>query len=202
MSPGGESFIPVILAVGGTTRKGSTSELALALASEEARKAGATVVTVAGADLVLPLFDPASRARDEPVRRFLDAVRSAHGILISASAYHGTMPGMLKNALDYIDGSDPAGAYLEGRSVGCIACAGGWQAIGSTLAHLRATIHALRGWPTPLGVAINSSVRVFAEDGRCLDDAVAASLRQMAVQVVEFAQMRQAFSNRHVSQAA
>ena len=202
MTPGGQSFSPVILALGGTTRKGSTSEMALSLASDEARKVGATVVTVAGPDLALPLFDPAADATDARVGRFLDAVRSAHGVLISAAAYHGTMPGMLKNVFDYIDGGGPAGAYLEGRSVGCIACAGGWQAIGSTLAHLRATVHALRGWPTPLGVAINSSTRVFAGDGRCLDDAVAASLRQMAVQVVEFAQMRQAFTDRRVSRAA
>lgn len=195
-------FSPVILAVGGTTRNGSTSELALALAAQEARSAGATVVTIAGLDLVLPLFDPSNQATDERVRRFLDAVRSAHGVLVSAAAYHGTMPGMLKNALDYIDADGPAGAYLEGRAVGCIACAGGWQAIGSTLAHLRATVHALRGWPTPLGVAVNSSERTFDGDGRCLDATVASSLRQMAVQVVEFAQMRKAFLGRRLPQAA
>ena len=202
MVPDGQSSSPVIPAVGGTTRKGSTPEMALALASEETRKVGATVLTLAGPDLALPLFDPAVDATDARVGRFLDAVRSAHGVLISASASHGTMPGMLKNVLDYIDSGGSAGAYLEGRSVGCIDCAGGWQAIGATLAHLRATVHALRGWPTPLGVAINSNARVFAEDGRCLDSAVAASMRKVAVQAVEFAQMRQAFADRRASRDA
>ena len=84
--------------------------------------------------------------------------------------------------------------YFDGRAVGCIACAYGWQATGSTLAALRSIVHALRGWPTPIGVAVNSSLKVFDEAGECLDSGLATQLELMARQVVEFARMRMAQS--------
>jgi FMN reductase len=84
---------------------------------------------------------------------------------------------------------DPA-VYLDGRAVGSIVCAAGWQTIGTTLTTLRPIIHALRGWPTPLGVGLNTSAPVFNEDGSCVDEKCAAQLRAMADQVVEFANLR------------
>jgi hypothetical protein len=36
--------------------------------------------------------------------------------------------------------------YLEGRSVGCIVCAEGAQAMGTTMMALRAVVHALRAF--------------------------------------------------------
>ena len=40
---------------------------------------------------------------------------------------------------------------ILGLPVGSIACGAGWQAAGQTLSALRAIVHALRGWPTPIG---------------------------------------------------
>ena len=79
----------------------------------------------------------------------------------------------------------------EGRAIGIIACAAGWQAASSTLQAMRAIVHALRGWPTPLGVAINTMGNVFDADGAATDKAVAGQLKILADQVVEFARMRE-----------
>ena len=47
--------------------------------------------------------------------------------------------------------------------------ADGWQACGSALAHLRSIVHALRGWPTPMGVTFNPSAgKLFDDDGEPL----------------------------------
>jgi FMN reductase len=51
-------------------------------------------------------------------------------------------------------------------------------------------VHALRGWPTPLGAAVNSAHVRFGADGDCSDDQVAATLRTIGLQVVEFATSR------------
>ena len=41
----------------------------------------------------------------------------------------------MKNVLDYTeDLSSDTRVYFDGLAVGCIACAGGWQAAGQTLA--------------------------------------------------------------------
>jgi FMN reductase len=85
--------------------------------------------------------------------------------------------------------ADPR-AYLANRAVGIIVCADGIQAMGSTLASLRAIVHALRAWPTPFAAVVNSGARPFGPDEACLSAEVEQSLRLVAAQVVEFAQMR------------
>jgi FMN reductase len=75
--------------------------------------------------------------------------------------------------------------------VGLIVTAYGWQATGSTLATMRSIVHALRGWPTPLGAAIRAVSGMF-KDGVCSDAASAAQLELVGRQVVEFARLRRA----------
>jgi FMN reductase len=56
---------------------------------------------------------------------------------------------------------------------------------------LRSIVHALRGWPTPLGATINSSGGVF-KDGVCTDAGAAKQLELVGQQVVEFARLHRA----------
>ena len=182
-----------ILAIGGSTRPNSSSEKALRIAADGAREAGGTVTVITSRDLMLPIYDTESQDRDPKAVALVNAVRSAHGIIVSSPGYHGGISGMMKNALDYIEDlgrEDPP--YLHGRAVGCIAVAYGWQATVSTLHQLRQVAHALRGWPTPLGGTINASVTEFAEDGSLADQSAQEQLRTIGTQVVEFARMRAA----------
>ena len=80
--------------------------------------------------------------------------------------------------------------YLSERAVGCLAVAQGWQSGVSTLGTLRTIVHALRGWPTPLGVVLNTSVSGFTADGDCADPQVREQIEVMARQVVDFARTR------------
>lgn len=181
-----------ILGIGGSTKPGSTSEKALWVAARHAESSGATVELITSGELVLPIYDTESSHRSPNARRLLEAIARADGILIASPAYHGMLSGMIKNALDYIeDLRDAERTYLDGVAVGCIATASGWQAAASTLSGLRVTAHALRGWPTPLGVAVNSSVIGFGPDGDCLDKPIDTQLRILAEQVVDFVDRRQ-----------
>jgi FMN reductase len=56
---------------------------------------------------------------------------------------------------------------------------------------MRSIVHALRGWPTPLGAAIRSVAGMF-KDGRCSDPAATMQLELVGKQVVEFARLRRA----------
>ena len=64
------------------------------------------------------------------------------------------------------------------------------RAVGTYEGPLRDIVHALRGWPTPLGAAINSAERVFDEHGRCLVPRVAQMLDLIAGEVMSFARPR------------
>ena len=65
--------------------------------------------------------------------------------------------------------------------------ADGWQACGSALAALRAIVHALRGWPTPLGATLNSAMQPFDESGALREERDAVQVETVAQQVVAFA---------------
>jgi FMN reductase len=161
-----------------------------------ALEAGAEVDLILGRDLMLPIYDTETPVRDPRAQRFVAAVRSADALIVASPGYHGGMSGMIKNALDYIEDTRGDGrVYLDGLPVGCVAVAYGWQATVSTLHSLRVAVHALRGWPSPLGAAVNaSSGKVFDMEGYCTDDSVRVQLETVAAQVVEFASLRKVSS--------
>lgn len=179
---------PLIVGLGGTTRSGSSSEQALRLALLAARNAGARTEIICGRELLLPPYDPSDTARTPEASRLVKLLRECDGVLLASPGYHGSMSGLIKNALDYTeDMRSDVRPYFDGRAVGCIVCAYGWQATGTTLVALRSVIHALRGWPTPLGVGINSGLSVFDSSGNCSDAGVLAQLEMVGQQVVRFA---------------
>ncbi|MYW95451.1 NAD(P)H-dependent oxidoreductase [Amycolatopsis rubida] len=179
---------PTIVGVGGTVRPDSSSERALRAVLENVRAHGARTELFTARDLGFAMYEPDLAHRCPSATAFLDAVRRADGVLISTPGYHGGLSGLLKNALDYLQ--DLAGddrPYLHGRAVGCIVSAYGPQAGVTTLTSLRSTVHALRGWPTPLGVVVDSTAQPFAADGRVADRKLAAQLATVAEQVARFA---------------
>jgi FMN reductase len=176
---------PLVVGLGGTTRPGSSSERALAVALDAARELGARTDLIAAGDLQLPLYAPERDERTPEAARLVAALAAADGVIIVSPGYHGGPSGLIKNALDYVeDLRNAPRTYLDGVPVGCIVCAHGWQATATTLLALRSVVHALRGWPTPFGAAINSAA------ARVEDDDVRAQLRLVGRQVVEFATLQ------------
>jgi FMN reductase len=177
-----------VVGIGGTVRPGSSTDGALRVALGSAGAGGAEVLHFAGSQLAgLPLYSPTDSERSPAARELVEAVRIADGLIIASPGYHASLSGMVKNALDYLeDLREDERPYLSGRGVGCIATGAGWQATVSTLAALRAIVHALRGWPTPLGAAINTA------DGRVSEneERTRFQLQTVGTEVVEFAQMQ------------
>lgn len=181
---------PLVVGIGGSIRAASSGERALRLALQAAEEAGANTRIFSGSFLArLPIYGPENPERNREQRELVDAVRCADGLILASPGYHGGISGLVKNGLDLLeDLRDDRRCYLEGRAVGCIITASGWQAIGSSLAGLRSIIHALRGWPTPLGAGLNTAERIFDATGTCIDPSAAQQLTTVGRQVVEFAQ--------------
>lgn len=180
---------PLIVGIGGTLRAGSASEQALRASLRAAEAAGAETALLSGTQLELPHYAPQTSMRHAMAGRLVDLVRRCDGLIVATPSYHGGISGLVKNAIDYIeDLREDERPYLDGRAVGCIVCAAGWQAVGATLSSLRSTVHALRGWPTPLGVGINTG-----EGGAGMQTSpVQSQLDLLGRQVMEFARMRSA----------
>ncbi|MGE6743549.1 NADPH-dependent FMN reductase [Allorhizobium pseudoryzae] len=187
----GATTQPLIVGIGGTTRPQSSSQRALERCLSFTRESGAETVLLSGPQLPTGIYDPSRVERSAEALDLVRLLRRADGVILASPAYHGSISGHLKNALDFTeDMRGDARSYLDGRAVGLICTAMGWQAGGTTLAAMRAITHALRGWPTPLGVMINTAVTSFDSNGCCLDAATDDQLRMMAKQVVEFAEMK------------
>jgi len=179
---------PLIVGLGGTVRPGSSSERALVLALTAAEAAGARTELFGGAFLSgLPIYNPHAPYDGAEQARFLAAISAADGVIVATPGYHGSISGVVKNALDSLEGlRDDPRPYFDGRAVGCIVSAAGAQAAGSTLAALRSIVHALRGWPTPLGATLGAS-GLFTETGALSDSRDAWQVETVAQQVVHFA---------------
>lgn len=168
---------PLIVGIGGTTRQDSGTERALAAALAHAEAQGCeTRLFGGGALALLPIYDPADETGAAARQDLVETVRTCDGLIIASPGYHGSISGLVKNALDGLeDLRCDSRPYLDGRAVGLIVTADGAQAGGSTLAALRAIVHALRGWPTPLGIVITGP------------DAGSARIDVMVDQVIGFA---------------
>jgi chromate reductase len=116
-----------ILLLSGSTRDGSTNTAAL-------RTVAATAPAGVLAELYdgltgLPAFVPGDAPAPEPVTRLRERVAAADAVLICTPEYAGTLPGSLKNLLDWLVGSgelnDKPVAWLSvaapGRGDGALA---------------------------------------------------------------------------------
>ena len=171
---------PHIVALGGTLRPTSGTAAALERALTHATALGARTTLLTGPAIDFPNYEPEAAGGNVRIQSFLRALRDADGIIIGSPGYHGTLSGLVKNALDHVEllRRDDR-VYFDGMPIGIVATAAGWQAAVATMATLRTVAHALRGWPTPVGVAVNT-----IEDGAI--EKADGQLRLMVEQMIGF----------------
>jgi FMN reductase len=180
---------PHIVLLGGTTAPVSSTQRLLDAISVELHALGATTELFCGPDLArLPLYTPEQPQRTAEQQALVASVRRADGLILATPAYHAGISGLVKNAVDLLeDLRSDTRPYLDGRAVGCIVTGFGWQGCGTTLTSVRTIVHALRGWPTPLGVIVNTADKIFDADGKLIDEKVRSQLQVLARQVTDFA---------------
>jgi FMN reductase len=179
-----------VVGLGGTFRQASSSERIVRAVLAQCEAMGADTVMFDGPSLArLPHFNPENPERTAEEQALVEAVRGCDALVIGSPGYHGGYSGLVKNAIDLLeDLRADTRVYFDGRPVGLVVTAAGWQACGTTLSALRDVVHAMRGWPTPVGVAVNSvEQRPFGPDGSVVEEGVARAIRAQAEQIMGFA---------------
>ena len=179
-----------VVGVGGTLRENSASLGALRRALAAAEEAGAETELLDLRELDLPMYEP-GRALGEygpGVGRLVEGLRGADAVLISTAAYHGTLAGVTKNALDFaqfLSGGDHP--YFDGKVVGLISTAGGEQAGANTTGALVHVVHSLRGVVAPLMVQVSKASQRTDRSGDITDELYAKRLDSLGELVVDLA---------------
>lgn len=145
---------PHVVLVSGSLRAGSTSDRVAEWCARRCAEQGATVRVFTGEEIDFPAYRPGLGATHEGAALFLEELRRADGVVLVSPTYHASVSGLLKNALDLVNDIDGPLPCLDGRAIGTVAVGAGAQGAVSALTTLRTIGHALRGWPTPVGVAL------------------------------------------------
>ena len=175
-----------IVALGGSLSQQSTSLAALRVALEGASQLGAEVELFDLRELELPMYTPNAARVPDAARTLCESVYECHGMLWSSPLYHGTISGSFKNALDWLQLlGDRQPPYLTDKVIGLISTAGGTQGL-QAVNTMEFIVRALRGWAVPLVVPVPQAWRII-QQGRVLDDSVAAQLRALGAEVARAA---------------
>jgi chromate reductase, NAD(P)H dehydrogenase (quinone) len=133
-----------VLGISGSLRRGSLNS-ALLRAAAERLPAGAELVEFERLGEVPPYDEDVELASvPEAVRELREAIRDADAVLIATPEYNHSIPGQLKNALDWV--SRPAGkSALNGKPAAAIGASTGMFGAVWAQAELRKVLGALGG---------------------------------------------------------
>ncbi len=169
-----------IVGIGGSLRPNSQSQLALTVAAQRAEALGAEVEVLDLRTMQLPFCNGENDYPGYPdVERLRHAVKQADGLILSTPEYHGSVSGVLKNALDLMDFEQ-----LDGKVTGLISVLGG-QANSNALNDLRVIMRWVHAWVVPEQIAIGQAWKAFSPDGKLLDEKLSQRFDQFAQSLVE-----------------
>ncbi|ESR24181.1 NADPH-dependent FMN reductase [Lutibaculum baratangense] len=177
-----------ILGISGSLRKGSLNT-ALLRAAEQLMPEGSTL-DAAGVEGV-PLYNADDEAADgvpPAVEELKRRLRAADGLILVTPEYNNSIPGVFKNAIDWMSRpSSEIAQHFGGKPVALIgASPGGFGTILSQEAWLP-VLRTLRTRPWFGGRLLVSRANTLTEDGEITDEATRQKLAEFLAGFVAFA---------------
>ncbi|BAU08604.1 NADPH-dependent FMN reductase [Fischerella major NIES-592] len=169
-----------IVGIGGSLRADSYSQIALRLAAQRVEALDAEVEILDLREMQLPFCNGEQEYPDYPdVQKLQHAVSRADGLILATPEYHGSISGVLKNALDLMSFEQ-----LSGKVTGLISVLGG-QPNSNALNDLRIIMRWVHGWVIPEQIAIGQAWKAFSPEGKLLDEKLAQRFDQFAQSLVD-----------------
>lgn len=169
-----------LVGMAGSLRAKSHSYQALEIAVHKTKGLGAEVTILDLRTLNLPFCHGGEAYPEYPdVATLQQTVKAADGLILATPEYHGSVSGVLKNALDLMSFEE-----LSGKVVGAISVLGG-QANSNALNDLRTIARWVHAWVIPEQVAIGQAWNAFDKDGKLLDEKLDQRLDKFVKSLVE-----------------
>ena len=173
-----------VLGISGSLRRDSHNT-ALLRAAAERLPAGAELVEF-GRLREIPPYDADAEAAGVPavVEELREAIREADAVLVATPEYNHSIPGVLKNALDWA--SRPAGkSALHGKPAAVIGASTGMFGAVWAQAETRKVLGALGGRVVEAELPVAKAAELAVEDGRLeLDPQLSEQLEQILSELV------------------
>ena len=180
--------MPKIIGLSGSLRRGSFNSMLLRAAAAGV-PAGTTIeiATIRG----IPLYDADMEAASGPpeaVTRLKEQIVGADGLLLVTPEYNNSIPGVLKNAVDWLSRPGAGiGPIFSRRPVGIM---GATPGAGGTLLSQAAWLSVLRTLGTQpwFGgrVTVSHAGQVFDSEGKLQDAAVRAQVEKYVAGFAQF----------------
>ena len=166
-----------VLAISGSLRRAANSTALLRALREEAPE-GVEVVLWDGLKGIPPYDqDDDVFPAPPPVAAFRELVREADGVFFATPEYNSSIPGQLKNALDW--GSRPiATNVFRNKPVAAISSSAGAFGGVWAAAELRKVLAAMGARVAEAELAVGHAHEKLDENGRLVDDEIRRGLRE------------------------
>jgi chromate reductase len=176
-----------LVGIAGTLRKGSFNA-SLLRAAQEVLPSGSDLEIASIAGIPLYNFDVETEGIPETVLALKERIVAAEGLLLVTPEYNHSIPGVFKNAIDWLTRpSKDIPRIFGGRPVAIIGASAG---IGGTRMSQVGWLPVLRTLGTRpwfgRQLYVANAGQVFDAEGRLIDDTVRKSLTQFMTGFVEF----------------
>ncbi len=169
-----------VVGIIGSLRQGSYSALALKEAVNRVQALGATVDILDLREMQLPFCNGGDEYPDYPdVEILREKVKAADALILATPEYHGSVSGVMKNALDLMSFE-----HLSGKVTGMISVLGG-QSNSNALNELRIIIRWVHGWVIPEQIAIGQAWKAFDQEGKLSDEKLSQRFDAFALSLLE-----------------
>ena len=169
-----------IVGINGSLRPGSYSAMALEVAISRVGALGIETEIIDLRKLSLPFCNGGDDYSDYPdVAKMQQTVKSAAGLILATPEYHGSVSGVMKNALDLMSFEE-----LSGKVAGLISVLGG-QSNSNALNDLRIILRWVHAWVIPEQISLGQAWKVFNEEGEILDEKLSQRFDAFAASLVD-----------------
>lgn len=169
-----------IVGIGGSLRQNSQTHQALKLALRHVEGLGVEGELIDLRTLHLPFCDGSADYPSHPdVAKFRDKVSGANGFIVATPEYHGSLSGVLKNALDLLEEG-----HVEGKVFLLIGVLGGEHSTNAVNT-LRTICRHLHAWVIPEQLVIPNAYQAFDSAGELVDGSLTKRLHKCVQSLVD-----------------
>ncbi|GFE69848.1 NADPH-dependent FMN reductase [Chroococcus sp. FPU101] len=172
-----------IVGINGSLRAESYTAQALEVAATRVKALGADMEILDLRTLNLPFCDGGDDYSDYPdVAKMSQTVKEADGLILATPEYHGSVSGVLKNALDLMGFEE-----FTGKVTGLISVLGG-QSNSNALNDLRVIMRWVHAFVIPDQIAVGQVWKAFDLEGKIVDQKLSQRFDQFAQSLIDITQ--------------